>query len=252
MKFEKPRILKQIEYSEELTFMFDEIFFFLEDNIRYSSTPIDAIPFGKTGGDGCHFCFLTDFGLHKDLEKAPIIFVDPSEFECEEVKLIANNIGDFFGLLCYVKESEYLRSDPPSIESLRASILDHLKDLIDEGVDVPMMNVVFGNFLNENGISLITNPIEYRKKILDDRKSRIQLQTANGLGVVNIGGDEPLVLYDFNKNELSDIDDYLLSCSDLAKHSFYREFMYQFKRNKNWAKDFHLEEYLYNKYWKEI
>lgn len=59
--------------------------------------PIDNIPFAWTGGDGCYFGFLTDFGNYQNLEEAPIIFVSPTDFDKKNpnwgVKLFARNIN---------------------------------------------------------------------------------------------------------------------------------------------------------------
>gem|GEM_PF-84613 len=74
----------------------------------YSVTPIDSVKFCTTGGDGCHFAFLTDFGTRQDLENAPIVFVDPMDFaEC--VRLVANNLKDLLGLFCYFGYTEAFR-----------------------------------------------------------------------------------------------------------------------------------------------
>jgi len=76
MKMELPRILKEIKSNPTLKAMFAGICFFLDDEIRYDVTPINAIPFAKTGSNGCHFCFLPDKKNQNGLEMSLIILVN--------------------------------------------------------------------------------------------------------------------------------------------------------------------------------
>jgi hypothetical protein len=251
MKIRLPKILNEIKANKKLQSLFNEICFQLDNDIRYYCTPIDAISFGRTGSNGSHFCFLTDFGLNTNLEEAPIIFVNPSEFEYEEVKLIANNINEFFGLICYVKGTEFFVHDFRSKENLNTFILEQESFLKEDEIDITMMNILFEDFLDKYKVNLIKNPIKYLKEIKDDRNSKIQQKTDNGLGIINQDENQLLNLFDFNKNDLSDIEEYLNNSSKIEKFLFYREFMYKFNGNKNWDKNFSLEDYLYQQYWKK-
>ncbi|MGC5774164.1 hypothetical protein [Paenibacillus pabuli] len=76
---------------------------FNSDDDRYYCTPNDAVIFGGTGADGDHFAFFTFNGSIRDLEEAPIIFVQPMAFG-NQVTLVARNLKDFLALFISLKE----------------------------------------------------------------------------------------------------------------------------------------------------
>lgn len=81
------------------------------DNGCYYSSPADSIVFANTGMDGIHYSFLTDFGIHTNLEQAPIICVSPMDFDnC--VRIVARNLYEFFEL--HFAGHESTRPKPPS------------------------------------------------------------------------------------------------------------------------------------------
>ena len=67
-------------------------------SMRYHNTPLDVIPFARTGADGVHFGFLTDFGQVTTLEEAYIVRVAPMDFDAP-VKMVARNFEQFVALL---------------------------------------------------------------------------------------------------------------------------------------------------------
>jgi hypothetical protein len=76
---------------------------FNHDDDRYECTPEDAVVFGRTGVGGDHFAFYTFNQSIKDLEEAPIIFIQPMFFE-NAVNLVARNLRDFLALFITLKE----------------------------------------------------------------------------------------------------------------------------------------------------
>lgn len=104
--YEIPPLLEEImtwekEINQRVPYLESPTGYFLQfdptDNGGYRSSPADAIIFARTGMDGIHFSFLTEFGSVTDLSLAPIIRVDPMDFgNC--VKIVAQNIRDFFAL----------------------------------------------------------------------------------------------------------------------------------------------------------
>jgi hypothetical protein len=68
-----------------------------EEDFRYDCTPVDALVFATTGMGGDHFVFNTKKGTIENLEEAPIIFIQPMDFE-KPNKLVARNIKDLLSL----------------------------------------------------------------------------------------------------------------------------------------------------------
>ncbi|MDF9841049.1 MULTISPECIES: hypothetical protein [unclassified Paenibacillus] len=92
-KYAVPGILKQLEAFDVLIrqetgntlddymgiqFQYDEAE--REPDFAYPCDPVDSILMASTGWDGLHFSFLTDFGAVKDLDNAPIVFVEPIRY----------------------------------------------------------------------------------------------------------------------------------------------------------------------------
>jgi len=111
-KYKKPDTLKVLtQLDKELqdkhdSTLDDYLGFYInfdDDDDRYECTPEDAIIFGRTGTDGDHFAFLTNNGMIVDLEYAPIVFIQPMDFD-NEVKLVARNIKEFISLYIQLKE----------------------------------------------------------------------------------------------------------------------------------------------------
>jgi len=104
-KYRTPLLLEQLmkweqEYAPEVEYLEKPTGLFLGMKINekegYYCTPVDSFPFAYTGGDGVHYALLTDFGLNKDLNEAPVIRISPMDLEV--VRLVARNITDFFSL----------------------------------------------------------------------------------------------------------------------------------------------------------
>lgn len=76
---------------------------FNHDDDRYQCTPEDAVVFGRTGVGGDHFAFYTFNQSIKDLEEAPIIFIQPMFFE-NAINLVARNLRNFLALFINLKE----------------------------------------------------------------------------------------------------------------------------------------------------
>lgn len=92
--------------------------FYLDNQLSgYPGTPLDVVTFGRTGGDGEHYGFLTEFGAVTNLENAPIVMVTPMNFDQPAV-VVADNIREFLRIALkdsglfymeYANEEEYLK-----------------------------------------------------------------------------------------------------------------------------------------------
>ncbi len=107
--YQKPKTLLQLMKLKQEGVDFNIIGFDLHEDKPYIPAPIDIIPFAHTGGDGCFFAFLTDFGYYKDLEQAPVIFISPTDGEGHRNKLFAKNITDFVSIMLKIKYAEMIR-----------------------------------------------------------------------------------------------------------------------------------------------
>ncbi|MBS4176938.1 hypothetical protein [Lederbergia citrea] len=98
-KYEGPPILKKlIELQNVLgdpeQFYLGFNFYLSLENFRYFNTPSDVVVFGNIGVDGIHYGFLTDFGSVNNLEVAPIVCVNPMDFE-RPIHIVAKNLSEF-------------------------------------------------------------------------------------------------------------------------------------------------------------
>ena len=102
-----------------------------EEGSNYNCTPKDAIVFAFTGMGGDHFAFDTKNGTIKDLDKAPVLFIQPMMFD-HPVKLVAEHIRDLFSIFLTLKEFYILeRFDRYQMESdMVEDIEKHYKDSI--------------------------------------------------------------------------------------------------------------------------
>ncbi|MCR8843849.1 hypothetical protein NQ117_09125 [Paenibacillus sp. SC116] len=118
-KYEIPdTILKMIERQERSQDSEDiGLFILKDDDRRYMSTPIDSIPFATIRVDGIHYAFLTEFGAVEDLNEAPIICVSPMDFGLE-IRYAGNNLAQFLEVYCaddgifinhFEDEEDYIR-----------------------------------------------------------------------------------------------------------------------------------------------
>lgn len=139
LNYNMPETLKKlVQLNQELhqlhgQTVHDYIGFYIsfnDDDDRYECTPEDAVVFGRTGVGGDHFAFYTFNQSLKDLEEAPIIFIQPM-FE-KTVNLVARNLRDFLALFITLKEIyvlerfEYYKSQSDFIKDYNEN---YLKDI---------------------------------------------------------------------------------------------------------------------------
>ena len=83
---------------------------FLE-RYEYECAPEDAIPFASTGMGGDHLAFLTKDDTAPTLEEAPILFIQPMDFDVP-VKFAARNLKEFLSLFLALKDVYVLERFP--------------------------------------------------------------------------------------------------------------------------------------------
>ncbi|CAM3341643.1 hypothetical protein PALU110988_17400 [Paenibacillus lupini] len=151
----------------------------------YFCTPVDSYPFARTGVDGIHYAFLTDFGHVTNLDEAPVIRVSP--MDSDRVSLVARNLHDFFALYLFdelVTMNEY-SSEEEYLEYVRK---EEAKDLNSEWFDHDRWKrekAIVQNSISETfNIFPISNPVQYMQEIRLERSLQVSTLTKDSLGIV--------------------------------------------------------------------
>lgn len=221
-KYEKPKILIQLEkyqIQNDPQWLTDGLG--IDCECYYPCTPVDSIPFGRTGGDGNHFCFLTDFGRVKDLSEAPIIMVTP--MSDRPTHLIAKNLTDFLSLILAVENPEILDADLTSPERINRLI----KEALEWREENPERNDFidrFKTFLkNDLAISPIDNAYEYLIDLRNQRAKSITIETLDTLGIITNSPANEIRVYDYDQNDLQKINHFLTAATNYERLKFYRD-----------------------------
>jgi hypothetical protein len=233
-EYKKPPTLLKLEAMKGLeNYNTDYIGFLVRFTERYHATPVDIIPFAATGGDGCHFAFLTDFGNCQDLEFAPIVFISPTDFDQNRPKntskLFAKNIKDFLRIMITMQYAENIRAknvleidfeeqieiikldrkeDDPKYERTRKATIDAIK--------------------KEFNIEEIKNLNAYYTGFIMGRNTENYIQTKDGLNIKkNSNTSEEEEKIDFAAN-LNNIDSTLAKANPHQRLQFYRDAPFYF------------------------
>lgn len=181
--YEIPSLIRQLfELEQELQqedLSLDRAFpcMLIEDDFRYSFTPLDVIPLATTGIDGIHYGFLTDFGLAPDLDQAWIVTVSPMDSDCP-VRPIAANLLDWLRAMYTDADAlinafehgadyrEYVRTREPHEPDEEASEIRR-------------------RLAERFGIIPITDMGAYLDEMREQRKQAVDRETQDGIGVVS-------------------------------------------------------------------
>ncbi|MDQ0896823.1 hypothetical protein [Paenibacillus sp. V4I7] len=194
IEYRTPTLLQQIirwerEFSREVEYLETPTGLFLgvdfNEKEGYFCTPVDSFPFARTGGDGIHYALLTDFGLVKDLDEAPVIRVSP--MDSDRVRLVARNLHDFFSLHLFDELAllNEFSSEEAYLESVRK---EDARDLNSEWFDhdrwkrekQKVLNEVQGRF----NLTPIPKPVQYLQEIRFERSLQITTLTEDSLGIM--------------------------------------------------------------------
>lgn len=242
--YEKPELLIELEkYEKQKDFSWEYLGFYIAYDAHYTPTPLDAIPFAGTGGDGIHFAFLTDFGRNNDLSNSPIICVSPSNDP--PVKLVAKNLTDFLSLVATVGVAEFLDEDYDSDSEIQTRLedWDRVETVDYSGNPLPKEEIdLFEKQTAQNqvkrkelrqilkdkfNIDTISSVVEYISDIRRDRGSHVNVQTIDDLGIL-IENVDSIKSLDNNSNDVSKIKAYLESANKSERLKFYRESTYYY------------------------
>ena len=173
----------EVEYLDEPTGLFLGIDF--NNKEEYFCTPIDSFRFASTGMDGMHYVLLTDFGLVKDLNEAPVFRISP--MDTESIRLVALNLSDFFSLHFFdelLMLNEY-ESEEAYLNSIRE---EEASDLNSEWFDHDRYKrekeMVINKVQEKFGLSPIPNAFQYIQDIRFERQLQITVSTEDSLGIL--------------------------------------------------------------------
>ncbi|MGG4221310.1 hypothetical protein ABEW32_24185 [Paenibacillus jamilae] len=141
---------------------------------RYMATPPDVIPFAHAGVDGIHYGFLTDFGLEKDLSRAPIVCVSPVDWT--GVWVVARHLQDFLSV-AYTENSSLKR-----YYASGADYSGHAGQRPPQAID-ERTAYVRECFRERFGILPIQDMASYIDSLRTERKQNEVAPTLNGLGI---------------------------------------------------------------------
>jgi hypothetical protein len=154
-------------------------FSYEEIDTRYLNTPLDLISFARTGSDGVHFGFLTDFGQVNYLEDAYIARVSPMDSDAP-VQVVARNLHDFLRLICFA---------PGAVEVVDITTS---KDVFHNIPEIAATQTIEGNNAEirealQKRFSL--EPIKslegYLLEVKNERENEIVLPTEDSIGILN-------------------------------------------------------------------
>ncbi|WP_139135253.1 hypothetical protein [Roseivirga sp. 4D4] len=243
-EYEKPDLLQKLEEYQNIRGQtWEWLGFYIEYDHHHSMTPLDVIPFAGTGGDGIHFGFLTDFGTVKDLSNAPIVCVSPSNDP--PIRLVAQNLTDFLGLVLTIGEAEFLDDDYTSDEQIKAQLQewDEVSEVDWKGNPLPKTEieemkqrraerrqgrVLLAKVLSEQfEIYPITKVSQYINDLRVVRKKEITIETLDGIGIKY--RTEKLIIEGFDYSvEDNLVQSYLDKASEAERLKFYRDATYNY------------------------
>jgi hypothetical protein len=187
-KYEIPKTLVnainlQSELNSEGLTQFGDLggLFFSYEKIdtRYLNTPLDVIQFARTGSDGVHFGFLTDFGQVNDLENAYIVRVSPMDSD-DPVQIVARNLRDFLRLICYAPGAVDV-VDVTTNKDTFHNIPELAATQTIEGYDAEVRKALQQRF----SLEPIKSLEGYLDEVKNERENEILLPTEDSLGIIN-------------------------------------------------------------------
>lgn len=187
--YNKPSCLTTLEtLVKSYNLNLESIGFFLSISKTYFPAPIDIIPFAKTGGDGCYFAFMTDFGYYKDLEEAPILFVSPTDFDESKPHqaniLFAANFRDFLSIMLKIRSAEIIRFNDVRKMDFEKEVKQMEDDSITFGDRLHSQRKLVTDVLTQNfKLREISNLNEYYQSLYKQREEGNFIKTIDGIGI---------------------------------------------------------------------
>lgn len=229
-KYKKPSTLIKLENLIAINHLdLKTIGFFLYDDKPYMPAPTDIIQFATTGGDGCYFAFLTDYGYYENLEVAPIVFICPADFDerypYHANKLFANNIRDFLSIMITMQDAEIVRFKNLIELDFEYEINNMKKDIESNSneEDKILRNKTIEIIKSEFQLKEFDNLHDYYSILELERKKENYISLKDGLGIKTLTANHT---FDNDFSIISTLEASLSKASKLERVKFYREAPY--------------------------
>lgn len=232
-QYQKPASLIKLESVIKTRKIDTEtIGFFLYESKPYMPAPTDIIPFATTGGDGCYFAFLTDYGYYKNLEEAPIVFISPTDFDekypNQANKLFARNFRDFLKIMITMQYAEIVRFKELTKMDFDSEIQIMQADINSNSSEerIKLREQTIETIKREYNIDKINNLHGYYSMLESERKQENYIDLKDGLGLKTQLNDR-LIGIDFSEKSL--LSESLENASKIERIRFYREAPFIYK-----------------------
>jgi hypothetical protein len=230
---ESPTIKKLNELNANEEFDMGSLSCFLEYGKPYVPAPTDIVPFGYTGGDGCYFAFLTDFGFYDNLDDCPIVFISPTDFDSKQPqnanKIIARNIFDFLTILTQIRYAEITRFEELKTLDFASKIKEFINDSSEETIKIQNSTI---NLINANfNLPLILNLNQYYADLEKERNGQNYLKLKDNLNLKFASYSTTNILDSILTHK--DLEIWLNKNDKYSKLAFYREAPYVYQHFKD-------------------
>lgn len=250
-KYSLPNDLRKLmDLNLRSDFDTSSIGFFIDTGWSSQFGPIDLLVFGRTGGDGGLFGFLTDFGYYEDLNSTPIVFHIPCDFCVEypmaSTKIIASNFHEFLRLMITIYSAELLRSIDISRIDFDNEVNEFLstQDIDDQNVRLKTIETLKSEF----GVNEIPNVKSYFFDLYSQRRNNpYYVDLVDGLGVNFKDIDTKKLLEDYKKlKSNTDPIEVLGKLNLQQKKLFIREDIFTYYSQKKFNEAYRYQIYLDN------
>jgi len=193
--------------------------------------PLDLIQFAHTGGDGCYFAFITDFGNQLDLENCPIAFISPTDFNHQNPGqanfLFARNIREFLSVMISLAYAEHIRFQNIYEQSINNKLNSAIIEFNSEQTkdEIELRDKTIKTLSSELKIEPITDFYTYFKSVKKKRNSDTHLTTLDG---INIKFDSPEKLIELNRDNITEYKEGLMNLNKESQLVAIRNAQYKY------------------------
>ncbi|MDF1697345.1 MAG: hypothetical protein P1U56_15990 [Saprospiraceae bacterium] len=218
--------------NERKDFDTESIGFILGYTKPYSPAPFDIIPFARTGGDGCYFAFLTDFGRFVTIEDCPILFVSPSDFDKNKPNqsniLFANNFDEFLAIMHTLTYAEIIRFQDLTVLDFETKIKEvrQERNEYDAEESKALLSSTLHIIEEEFDLSEIANLNTYYTELNSSRDGRQWIKLRDGIHLLKAESEneDPEIMS--TKLPIEALKEWLKKTSMISRLAFYRDCPY--------------------------
>lgn len=225
--FKKPKtLIKLKELQDKKIVDWYDLEFGIAYDVHYSVTPLDVIPFARTGSNGIHFGFLTDFNNVTNLDNAYIVSVATSYDP--PVNIVAENIDEFLSMVITAESSVLLADIYKSDKDFENKKQERYSDDLYKQDRENTIELLQNEFKSIKLEQLVERVNQIRKK----RDSSITIKTMDGIGIIC---KENSTIQEFNYSENpNEVKLFLETANKQSRIKFYRNATFRYILSKNY------------------